>query len=522
MSRLRSEGGFALATTVVLMAIMLIMGLALLSLVDTQSEQVRDERVGQSAFNLAEAALSAESLLLGRSWPQSIAATPGQSDTRCGDHTLTGDLSDPGPTEVSLRDQVQDVLHQTYEDGDIAADARWWVTACRYTGTDSWNNSHLEQMAYDDAAGTGPRRMWVRAQGRVDGRMRAVAGLVQANQQPAFPGGYGVVTGTLGAEVGNALSEVTSGDLADVLLDTQPLIEGKTGLRCSVLDTDDGDLCLSGVFTATSELGLGSLLQNSQYVRYRSGSVLTEEQVSQLRQQAQTSGQYYESWTEAACPAMSDPDQVVFIDEIQTTSGSCTLDTAGSKARAFVVEHGRVVVSGGVDFEGVLYALHRTRRGDNQANVILRQGARVKGGVYVDDYTDPATGEVTRGKVLVKPPLPPVVTRPLKTALTAILEDNCTGILGCLLSTITNLVNDLLTDQERILEEVSLQDLTAELFGDTRLPAITYDEDIVNAASTFGDSALVSGTFRQVQPLCLRDNPTQAAACEEPAPPPAS
>ena len=67
MKRLRDdERGMVIVTAVMLLMIMVAIGLAVLSQVDTQTTQSRKERERESSFNLAEAALSAQTFVLGR------------------------------------------------------------------------------------------------------------------------------------------------------------------------------------------------------------------------------------------------------------------------------------------------------------------------------------------------------------------------------------------------------------------------------------------------------------------------
>jgi Tfp pilus assembly protein PilX len=66
MTRLRDERGTVIVTAVMMLMIMVSIGLAVLSQVDTQTTQSRKERERESAFNLAEAALSAQTFVLGR------------------------------------------------------------------------------------------------------------------------------------------------------------------------------------------------------------------------------------------------------------------------------------------------------------------------------------------------------------------------------------------------------------------------------------------------------------------------
>ena len=64
--KLAEERGNVLVTAILLMAIMLSVGIAVASTVDTQTTQSRKERERESTFNLAEAALSAQTFILGR------------------------------------------------------------------------------------------------------------------------------------------------------------------------------------------------------------------------------------------------------------------------------------------------------------------------------------------------------------------------------------------------------------------------------------------------------------------------
>src|SRR6185503_11088142 len=66
MKKLSGERGNVLVTAILLMAVMLSVGMAVAATVDTQTNQSRKERERESTFNLAEAALSAQTFILGR------------------------------------------------------------------------------------------------------------------------------------------------------------------------------------------------------------------------------------------------------------------------------------------------------------------------------------------------------------------------------------------------------------------------------------------------------------------------
>jgi len=88
-ARLRNESGFALIGALLILIILMGIGVALVSMSDTQQNQSGGQRVKESAFNLAEAALNAEALQLGHSRPSTATctrmstATPSAPSPRC-------------------------------------------------------------------------------------------------------------------------------------------------------------------------------------------------------------------------------------------------------------------------------------------------------------------------------------------------------------------------------------------------------------------------------------------------------
>ena len=68
-ARLAQQEGVALVTAVVVMMLMMSVGLATYSTVDTQSQQSQKERSQESAFNLTEGALQQQGYVLGAYWP---------------------------------------------------------------------------------------------------------------------------------------------------------------------------------------------------------------------------------------------------------------------------------------------------------------------------------------------------------------------------------------------------------------------------------------------------------------------
>ncbi|MEA2459076.1 MAG: hypothetical protein QOC95_2048, partial [Thermoleophilaceae bacterium] len=78
-ARLTDERGFAVATALMVITIMIALGLATATLVDNQSRQTGRERLKETTFNVGEAVLNAQALQLSATWPgsaTSITAPP--------------------------------------------------------------------------------------------------------------------------------------------------------------------------------------------------------------------------------------------------------------------------------------------------------------------------------------------------------------------------------------------------------------------------------------------------------------
>lgn len=511
MRALRSEGGNALITAVLVVAMMAGLGTAMVSVIDAQTTQTRVQRSSDTTFNLAEAALNAQAFLLGRNWPQSTAnmPTPGGPASPCSGQSITGTLDDPPASATpSLRDQVQSVLAQTYAGSTSTTGAQWWLTACQDGGRNAWDSSLLNGLAYDPTVASSPapqpRRMWVRAEAKIDGRRRAVAALVQAGQQPVFPN-LGLVTGKMGDDLGNTLNSLTSGPLlgpiTNLLINSDPIVVGNVGLRCSLLDATDLLGCLSGLLKATSALGsIGALLQANNYVDYNSDSTISADQLSLLRQQAQATGTYYPSATNgtgavangASCLPANSAGKIIFIDKIGNGTGSCVINTASNpSAKALIVGSGgvRVCTNGGCagggsgTYTGVIYALHKTD--PTLDDVTIENGAKVVGGVYIDDNSALPSASV-HGSFKV---IPPAVT-------INVLQNN-------ILCWVPLLGNILCGTLNAVINVLGLNTVLANILPqiNPNLPAITYNDTVVKSVTTFGDSSIVPGTFRQVTPM---------------------
>lgn len=521
MRSLRREDGAALLTAIASVAIMATLGFSLLAVVDSQTGETKTERASESAFNLAEATLNAHAFLAGRNWPRSTAQMPAPATAAapCSGQQMTGTLDPPAAT-TSMRDQIQNMLAQTYRGS--TAGSQWWVTACEEGGRNAWDASLLNGLAYDPSVVASPtakpRRMWIRAEAQVGGRRRAVVGLVQAGQAPVFPANLAVVTGKLGADLTTTSNQLLTGAVVGPLLGTltgggQPLIDGPVGLRCSLLDNVELLGCLNGLFKATSMTIVAPLLQANDFVNFRSDTVISAEQLALLRQQAQETGTYYGTTSGgvgtvangAACLPAGSAGKIVFIEQVGNGTGSCILNTnANPSATALIVGAGGVRVQGNGTFTGVIYALHRKSLAGGIADVRIEGTAaagspKVVGAAFADDNPSLA-GAAKHGVVEVVPP--PINMTAVVNSITSTLPLCQIPILGPITCALTGLLSGTL---DALLGTLGIS--AATLAGamltqlNPSLPAITYNATVVKRAATFGDSALVTGSFRQVAPM---------------------
>jgi len=174
---------------------------------------------------------------------------------------------------------------------------------------------------------------------------------------------------------------------------------------------------------------------------------------------------------------------VIFIEQVgDDGTGSCILNTTGNpSAKALIVGSGGVRVCSnakcassptGGTFTGVIHTLRGKALAGDVADVRISNGSRVDGAVFADDNS--ALGAKRHGQVRVIVPPP-----------------TCAGmIVNVLLCNLLGLVSFLGVDATPLLPQLS-----------PYLPAITYNAAVVSAVTTFNDSAIVAGTFRQVAPM---------------------
>jgi hypothetical protein len=184
--RLSSERGSAIILAIVLMTMMVAVGLAAYSFVDTQQVETVRERQRESSFNLAEAALNSQSFVLSRRWAGAASAFAATTPT----------CSNAAGVAVQCPDPAQ--LVAAYNSPDYAVGATWKTTVYDDRGLTPGSASPFYDASVIEAKGaTGAdatphwdanknKRVWVKAESTVRGRRRTLVALVQVQEHVEF------------------------------------------------------------------------------------------------------------------------------------------------------------------------------------------------------------------------------------------------------------------------------------------------------------------------------------------------
>ena len=350
-AQLSDERGWVLVTATVLMAIMLSIGLVAVGLINSDTHRTRESREAESALNLDEGVLYAQSLVLAQGWPSADAPAASlctqataASDNRCPSAAnLAGSGSSANFNNVdqmvnsTWKTKVRDnggALKSSYDPAkaDLAQTGCLW-TPCTYDAN-------------------GDRELWVQAQSVVRGRPRNVVARLRLEQLSESTPQTAVTAG--------ALSVTNNGNHGGT-----PIIDA-TGsavlVRCSGAD------CVQ------SEPGqvVPAVTQGSA-----PPPMMTPDQLQRFKQRAITDRRYY-----PGCPT---PDasgkynlsgRVVWIEGCTTppnlTNNVITTTCAPPNNMAtkcinsedspgILIWHcGRADFSGGMTYRGVLYVVNNS------------------------------------------------------------------------------------------------------------------------------------------------------------------
>lgn len=369
MARLRDERGSALVAAMILMSVMLGVGLALASIGDTQEKQATSERVRESSFGLAEAALDAQVSRLGRTWPSTAAtayptecAPTSASPALCPDaSTLTAGLTGvdygastcPGAPPV-WRSQVRDNggTITSYYRGSVAATQQPW-----------------------DVNGDG--LLWVRAEGRARCKLRTIVTLVRANEVSlTFPRLTIAANWFWTNNQGRKVLVDTVGTYAQ-----PPSIRPAPGsepapapvqVRCN---TPVVSPCLK-VDNGKGQVGGSTPAQTAMPTK-----TLTDAQAEMVKAQAKIMGSYYGSDSpKGPCPP-SLTGLLVYVQDMSVCSGYAGGNSASAPG-TLIMGKGGITFGGNKIFYGLIYA--RNENNVQSALVQTSGTATIQGAIAVD------------------------------------------------------------------------------------------------------------------------------------------
>lgn len=538
--RLRDESGMALVPVISLLAVMVMLGLALLALTDTQTREARAQRGADAAQALAEGVVAATAGALASNSTAADWPTSGSCQNVTGTLAQTTTAS-AATLEGRITTAVRDRFASSSADYDGAAfGTTWRVSVCPVAGTlvggridqdgeRRWDESFLTRTV-PALSGRRPAQvaLWVRAQARVArtgtgtlARARAVATKIRQGTAPfSVPLGYAVGTGSFSTEATTSVNNVASGQLLGSVLGTKPLIaptSSKIGIRCGLLNTlnNPSSVCLSGTLSgvqgATNALGLSTLngllgvdrsltlgtwamAPADAQQGYRDAATLTKDTVAGGGSIATKSASGApECFTEA-----TDQNSIIYLGQVGDGNQYCTLSTART-FKILVVGRGGVRVTGPVT--GVVYALNLQECGsDGVCSQSERTSAAVREVVRIEGNAGKVTGSVwadgAGGAVGIYPSL-----TSQSTAAPALLGGACSipvlgpvlNVLGSTLAGVGQLLGQTLGLVAGVQEQVRYPGGASSLTGcqalTNQLGTLT-DSQLLNLFATGGDVAV--------------------------------
>jgi hypothetical protein len=355
--RAGAEDGWAVVTACAVLALMLGLGLASYSFVNTQQRESGIERNRESTFNVTEGVLNGQIFALSRKWPAPTAAGTAPAAPKIYG-TCTQALADdrcPSPTDTAALfknvDQNGGIAWRTnvYDNGGTTSESYYSETV---TPTQpGWDQN-------DDG------KMWVRAKATVRGKTRTIVALVRSQQQLETLPRVAAVAGSIDI----------SNNGKKVLIDANGLNNqyspALVAVRC-----DASQVTCFNSGKPNDQLDPPGVQGN-----YQVDPILATDAQTRLMERANQDGTHYTSCAEAQAKGLA--GAVVWVDAPGTCSftGSNQWNTP-EEPGLLVWTQGTLVLGGTTTYYGAVYHLHS----DSAKPALETQGdAQVYGAVMVD------------------------------------------------------------------------------------------------------------------------------------------
>ena len=359
MNRVHAQEGYALATAIIVISIMLTVGLASLALVDSETNSSNRVRAHESRLNLTEGVVAAEVFQMSRSWPDTVAE---QYPVSCTQASAVGQCPTPAQLEAQFSgpDFKPGSMKWTVQVRDDVAGA----TAEYYSDATVLNNPRY------DANGNG--EMWVRAQGQLGTKTRTVVARIGVESRSLKPPAAPLVAGSF--NTGNSggskvIVETSNGAYGVVRCDTGADV------------TDHNNDCID--YTA-GQVSPTNMVKSDP----SAGPAFAADAQEALKQLAKDNGTYY-----AGCPA-NPSGAVVWVERGDCDYGGNLTVNGTTKRGIFIVANGTLSLSGNVQWWGVIYALNQQNCGPSTTGCLSYKG-------YGDNVVTVTGTPTVHGAILV-------------------------------------------------------------------------------------------------------------------------
>jgi hypothetical protein len=357
ISRIRhGQAGSAVIIAILAISAMLSLGLATIAFSDGQRHLASGERFRESAFNLAEGALSTQVFILSRNWPSLAAsAYPASCSSTA---TVT---NCPSPTLVNAQFSGGDYTNATWS---TAVQDNGGTVGSYYT-----TSGAAGQPAYD---ANGDGKLWVQAQAVIGNVRRTIVTQVQAQIfQISFP--KNTLTAGYFATTNNGKKTIV--DTNGSSYSSTPSSPGALAVRCN---TPPKSSCLN------YDASKGQVSPPVYQTGYSTTTSISSDQLDTLRATAKNNGTYYSS----GCPS-SLTGTVVFVESGNCSYGAGTFNSLASPGMVVIV-NGTLTMSGNTRYYGLVYL----RNAQSSSGYLLSMGGNTSiiGGIAVD-----GAGGITAG-----------------------------------------------------------------------------------------------------------------------------
>ena len=371
--RVQEESGFALVMAILLMAVAILIGLAVMARADNQTQMSADERTKESSFQLAEAAMNAQALQLSRSWPTTDRPTcnPTSTDTTCPQTSaVTGGYSSNDYASACPTKTPTPPLWETTVRDNTTATEQYWTPSVMGNAHYDLNNDGI---------------VWIRSTAYAQCDKVSIVSLASRSVVPMdFPSS--VVTA-------NAFSTNNQG--RKVIVDTLGAYAQPPSIRPTTAAAQPSPIVVrcSGMTQAQClnyQSSKGQVMPPAVRIDSTgSSSALTLSQLQSLEQQAAAVGKFYKT----TCPSTAadltsiNGAPVVIAGPCPPPAGNLsftgnTIINSSTTPGVLVIENGTITFGGTIQFYGLIYGVNK--QGCNCDVVTITGNAVVQGSIAVD------------------------------------------------------------------------------------------------------------------------------------------